>query len=488
MNKFEISNFKAFAGEIALDFGAGKKNLLLYGDNGSGKTSLFEAIKFGFFYDRIFKENIRPGRTPEERNADIGELKGHLNNKKAGVDFSIRINSVDYNAFNSQNYQCFLVSNYDINYHDNKIVDTKIVDSLRIIYKSLLQNLYFPEFDIEAFLNAHTNDVKDQVNEALHNVFMEPSVSISFEGDERIVKIEDTSHSLSATEGIIYEFNEAKVNLAIILLILVSIKLLKKTETHIHKLLVIDDIISSMDSTNRIFLVNYLLDNFNDFQLVLFTHNVSYFNLIHYKLSAIDNALKDHWVEYNLYETESNHSIYKYADLRTKEDILQDINNGVLTLDQAGNEVRKNFEATIYEFSKLALVGTLEESGNILSKLASGSPAYLKKKTQNTVGFAADLVDEIAAILSESAKNEVTKLQEITDAIASYTNDSDVRKIIDTLKELKLFEKVIMHQSSHGTGSMPTLSLREIEASLTLINNVRLAIKNFKEKNAYGAV
>lgn len=45
MEKLEINHFKAFGSRIAFILSAQRKNLLLYGENGAGKTSVYEALK-----------------------------------------------------------------------------------------------------------------------------------------------------------------------------------------------------------------------------------------------------------------------------------------------------------------------------------------------------------------------------------------------------------------------------------------------------------
>ena len=51
ITKIEIKNFKAFQGPDVIDLNGPielsekGQNLLLYGENGSGKTSLYEALK-----------------------------------------------------------------------------------------------------------------------------------------------------------------------------------------------------------------------------------------------------------------------------------------------------------------------------------------------------------------------------------------------------------------------------------------------------------
>ena len=45
ITKIEIKNFRAFYGMYQLDLHKAGKNLLVYGENGSGKTSLYQALK-----------------------------------------------------------------------------------------------------------------------------------------------------------------------------------------------------------------------------------------------------------------------------------------------------------------------------------------------------------------------------------------------------------------------------------------------------------
>ena len=47
----ELTHFKAFKESVT--FSLDGKNLLLFGENGAGKTSVFEALKFAFFHEKI---------------------------------------------------------------------------------------------------------------------------------------------------------------------------------------------------------------------------------------------------------------------------------------------------------------------------------------------------------------------------------------------------------------------------------------------------
>lgn len=45
IRKLELQNFKGFAGHHSIDFQAACKNLLVLGENGSGKTSIVKALE-----------------------------------------------------------------------------------------------------------------------------------------------------------------------------------------------------------------------------------------------------------------------------------------------------------------------------------------------------------------------------------------------------------------------------------------------------------
>ena len=55
ITKLEIKNFK-FHKELEFDI---KGNLLIYGENGAGKSSIFEALKSNLYANKIEQSNIR---------------------------------------------------------------------------------------------------------------------------------------------------------------------------------------------------------------------------------------------------------------------------------------------------------------------------------------------------------------------------------------------------------------------------------------------
>ena len=76
ITKIEIKNFKGFYGTYQIDLHKAGKNLLIYGENGSGKTSLYKALEL--FLDSSENETIDFKEHQNRFNADKGYIKLHL--------------------------------------------------------------------------------------------------------------------------------------------------------------------------------------------------------------------------------------------------------------------------------------------------------------------------------------------------------------------------------------------------------------------------
>jgi DNA repair exonuclease SbcCD ATPase subunit len=76
----EIKNFKGFYGTYKIDLHKGGHNLLVYGENGSGKTSLFMALKL------FFESSVKDHPFEKHQNifipSDAGHVKLHLRQDK----------------------------------------------------------------------------------------------------------------------------------------------------------------------------------------------------------------------------------------------------------------------------------------------------------------------------------------------------------------------------------------------------------------------
>lgn len=456
MNKLKLSCFKAFEGEVIIPLD-NRKNLLLYGENGAGKSSIYEAIKVIFFRSKI--ESKIAASTPEDTQQLKNELWASYNNKIANQDFQIQVNDTDYLSFVSDSYQVFMIS----------IEELAVENKMNL--KALLEkfNLFIP--DIDGFCVAHQAQIETSVNAALVS-FME-SVSIEIDEEDGFsIKVIDIKKQLERNLDLRKYFNEAKLNM-IVLLILLNAIVRAKDESK-SKILVLDDFITSLDSSNRTFLTRYIFEKFTDTQLLILTHNISFYNLIMYIIGDIEGA-REKWAFCNLFEIDNTHKLYIKTEIEQASKIRSDFKAlaqpaQLNDIESIGNRIRKKFEILLYEYSKLLMIGTIEDSKKILDRITQGKSAYYDNKKT-----ASDLVDEIESILREGNENNL--INRLLQKITAYKNEdfSNFQKI---LRELKLYKKVTMHPMSHGVNGLPTFTIKEVEKSIELLERMENYLKD----------
>ncbi len=482
MEKIEIKNFKAFGGRLAIIPTTAYKNVLIYGENGAGKTSLYEAIMLSFYREKLLKPNLSVGAPAEQRANEEKDFYNSYNHKTAAgipeIDFTIKINNCDFKLFNTGMYQCFMVSASNLNYLTHEILDGKVVEKDCINLKKLLESVNFPEFDIAAFLAVQSENLIQAVNASLNNDFVE-KIEIGRENDQYDIFIKDDAYHLRESIGLHAVFNEAKINLVVILLLLHAVLMLQATPAvGMHKLLVLDDLVTSLDNSNRLYLARFILSKFTGFQKILFTHSIGFNNML-YQCIDKNNDLGN-WLTYNLYLTSGGPQIYDFGELKKPGEIKQEFISGVLQPNTVGTEIRKRFEAGIYELAKIIQIGEVHEATKLVTRLVLSKPIYVYKHS----GKLYDANDLVTAIkyIAGGADSDAGKVQKITDEIDKYATNADLQKIIVFVKEFHFYEKMMIHSLSHGSAVMPNFNQKEVEGAMTLLEKIDKEIKSFKNK------
>ena len=226
MKQLEIKDFKAFKNRIYFDLGDPPKNMLLFGENGSGKTSVFEAIKLCFYRDRLLKPYLTIGAPAEQKNNEEKNFYRSYNHRvPAGCalkDFSLKVNGSDFKAFSSKDYQCFMVSPDDLYNIQSELIDGKINKRDVINFPAILKKAYFPINDVDNFVKTNIASIVSDVNVSLKGDFVE-DIEIGQENTNYDVFIKSGDGSLREFDGLHMIFNEAIVNLVILLLLLHSV-------------------------------------------------------------------------------------------------------------------------------------------------------------------------------------------------------------------------------------------------------------------------
>lgn len=476
--KINLEGFKAFGNsvEFKLEDNRGNqgKNMLAYGENGSGKTSLFEALRLFFYQERMLDSLHKEGEAEEMFEANKKSFLRGYNNKTRNVDFTLTVNGLDRSAFPFMDYACYILGSEDVHLGDH------------LLMKDWLQDRFIPAFDITAFWNDKGQILVENVNKAIKDDFRE-QFTIATADKDTTLKVVDSSRGVSPEKDYRQFLNEAKLHLVALLLFFETVRLHKSVlNENVDKVLVLDDIVTSLDATNRIFLVNYLARYFQDCQLILLTHNVGFFNLVKCRIgeNVDNNAFK--WVLYNICEIGNNTDAFLYRE-QSSSDIAKEYEklantDPVRAAEEAGNKIRKRFEVVMYEYAKLIQMDEFEDANQILKRLiVEQKPLFMKYDVQSKKTlWPSDLLDEIINVM-DTTKSPSDRLADISKHVKEYKRDySDMEKLVEFLKEMKMFQKVVLHQLSHGSNGRPGFTKKEIDYSLALLKRFESLVKNAK--------
>lgn len=456
IHHLKLEHFKAFrdSAELSLD----EKNVLVYGENGAGKSSLYQAMKVIFHRNWIFNREIpKTVIDPLDRKNAEKDVLGRYNYQLTPlVDFKLEIDGTDYKTFATKGYDVSMISRDDI----------LAEDVINVV--NVLRNTLVGITDPAKFVADKKETIEQLVNLFLKEYFYEEklSVALTYVNPNWVLTITDNSRdSRGRNEKLTEYFNEAKLHIIKLLLLLTAILYNGAAERGDIRVLVLDDVISSMDAANRTLFIEILKEYFGDYQKIILTHSVSFFNMAEYAFS-IAYRQKNEWKQYQIVEHEGNSEIVE----RSSQDYASNINKDKRRqpIGDIGNRIRKRFEFLVCEVSKLLYTGGIAESGKLIEAINTPKRLYYEydaanKKTKTVF----DLVEELTAIIDADAGCVLkTNLQDVIDR---YVSDTEVAKLRDTICDLAVYQKVSMHPLSHAAGAMPLSTQKEVDRSITLL-------------------
>ena len=311
IEQIKINNYRFFAGEFALNFEG--NNVLIYGENGSGKSSIYQAMELlaskSFQHigaDRnIFCDEGGPqvefcftNRTELIIDADMEELPEAFSFIKG---LSVFTPMLDYKKLLRIHYE-----------PERSTTAINLYDMLRLMLKDypvasgrVLSDIKAPAEYFDALKRIINEDLLEEVNELI--AYFSTDFKINqfyfeqkFTEDERSVEpvvrmdIDFMDNPITAYHTFL---NEARLSALAIALYFAAIKrLLGTLSVDCLKILVLDDLLISLDMSNRYKLLNVLQKEFNAFQIFFFTHDRELFELYRAKLN---------WKCFELYLDES---------------------------------------------------------------------------------------------------------------------------------------------------------------------------------------
>lgn len=324
----KIKNYKAFyCNDSEYTISLDRKNLLIYGENGSGKSSLYSAlIEFfeashqekklieNIFIDESEKGNAfielsfkKIGRKAEKEIVrwdnkdnkkivnslveDTNKIKGffdyrkllktHFIEKSEEIDlFDLMIDEILYYSIND-----FTKNSFGEEWKEIKELGES--DRRGTGYRNELQPL------IDGFnmgLHQKLNSIEKKTNEIL--IYFGYDIEISFDltqiGTAINKKIKNSIDKGKIYLGIKFHgkdikshhtfLNEARLTAVGVSLYLASI--LDNPMEEKFKILVLDDVLIGLDTGNRIPFIRVLIDHFEEFQIILTTYDKTWFELL----------------------------------------------------------------------------------------------------------------------------------------------------------------------------------------------------------------
>lgn len=311
INKIRIKNYRFFADEFSLEFGG--ENVLLFGENGSGKSSIYRAMEL-LTGKRIKTLGDERNIFCDEKSPEISfcfnngtELMLDTDTEALPETFSfvkglsVFTPMLDYKKLLSIHYAPAHLSS-SINLYEmfrQLLRDYPVSDNL------VLSQIKEPAKYFDALKGIINAELLDEVNELISHFSADFKISQfyfeqKFAEDERsvepVVRM-DIDFMDNPIESYHTFLNEARLSALAISLYFAAIKrLLGTLSSDCLKILVLDDLLISLDMSNRHKLLPLLQREFRDFQIFFFTHDKDLFELYRAKLN---------WKCYELYLDDS---------------------------------------------------------------------------------------------------------------------------------------------------------------------------------------
>ncbi len=464
IDKITLNNFKFFIDENEHNtFELNSKNMLLYGENGSGKSSLYRAFEF------LAQKNI----SLEKFNENINIFK----KENSYIEFKFNNNKTLKIDKEHLNFESKFIENFSL---INPLLDYKKLlyinfstnpDYKRINIYPILEKLFenYPiDLDAQTVLKDITNpnEKLEKIKEIVDSIKDDINLFLTqFTNEFYIDKFIYTTDYISITKSLglknILEFvvnidisfhdkkikeyqnflNEARLSALAMSIYFVVIKHISSfINKNSLKILVLDDVLISLDMSNRLNLIEVIKTEFSDFQIFFFTHDKGFFEILKDKMS---------WKAYEIYVDNNGEFEKPYIkkSLNYFESAIKHFNN--YDYPACANYLRKEVE-------RLKSIKEKQEQ-----RLYSENEIF--KKIKKTL-FQIDLTDE-------------SKSGEIRGKLIGFKKglerDSSVE--ID-LKNIRSITDRILNLQSHDDSSKP-LYKKELEEAIEIVRELREKIQ-----------
>lgn len=511
----ELQNFK-YHKSIKLDCQG--KNLLVYGENGAGKTSIYKAIYSVLYYHKDKKVRSGDFRDQHINKSFVAEsLAVDVEFDKAGKTISRTDEGVQggkiikaapktsgklYEMYPESNANIFMFEARDLDallegrfneqisrHFGNEFEFEVIYRDLTVLLSSGKENTQ-SESEYQKVLRDLKLELdkiyKQKIGSLIEEEKLNKILTHQFHWQDKVVfnieasEIDFSSHPYKFSppkvklylekdvqETDVTEYlNEAKLKVLALTVYLCGIIKQPTKETNV---LVLDDFVNSLDMANRRFIVDALLSNLADYQLLIFTHNIHFYELIK---RVIRN-----------FSEEGCWSFQKLIDFSEGADFVLDtsnylqqakerLNNG--DFEASANYLRKQFELICHKQEELLNLGRREELSVLLGELKRGGEFY---KTPHK------LVNDLIKIFNKINIDATSQRLSAHIGIAKeFNNKVESMKFVKgentrLLKEITLMKDILLNPASHSNQFIP-IHKSECEYAYKLLEKITDKLNN----------
>lgn len=329
ITKIDIKNLKAFRGVYQIDLAKAGKNLLVYGENGSGKTSLYKALELflgssenvpiefivhkNFFAtdDGYVRLHFTPNTDLQKETYEWSESEHPLDDTKAQlmVDASRAKGFLGYKELLHTHYLHHEKDTVDVFNLLINILLRNVINDISVPARSFaeewqglsellfpkqgrVRELEIPQQQFEYFNTGIENiltSLETEANQILRKFGYENTV-ITLKFDYQTPKFNNDSNKYDPPQIFLevdffgsdrpkhHQFlNEAKLS-AIALSIFFAGFLLQPPSA--LKILALDDVLIGLDMSNRIPVLDILDEYFSDYQIFLTTYDKTWYEIV----------------------------------------------------------------------------------------------------------------------------------------------------------------------------------------------------------------
>lgn len=492
INHLTINNIKFHKN---LDINFSKNNCLIYGENGTGKSSIYSALY------SVFKIYFR------NKNFDFSKYK----NNSTDEDIYIKVNldneelvlpNSNYNlpdSIDRDNYKTIYFANQDllesiISHSDNFYIN--LYDNLKK-YSSDLSS-YCEKFDqinntiTSENYSTHNELRKENIEsfeeylahlKSLSNSIIKDNLKENFEIDfEYEWGISDTLNDykyptpevklrIDNRDNLKTNFNEAKLKLVSIS-IYFAIIMFQEEDSNSIKLLVLDDFLTSLDMANRKYIMEYIFENFSNYQKIILTHNLQFYNLI---IRALKNR-KEYDTDWEI----KNIFISNYLS-PPESKIVSKNENYIIKAEEkllegeyhiCGNYLRKEFERITSEFEQKLELGKASELQVIIDSIKSSDDDYYYIKPYEYFKCLKKLFKDFKEVINNGDSDPI-KVSKCRTLIGGFSQtlidyERELEKLKEVINKIEFYKNIAFNPSSHSDEEIEFYR-KELEDSKALL-------------------